>query len=299
MSHFTVLIIGDDPEKQLEPFNEHIQVPEYEREEVSQEEKESFLNTYTEYVPDRGYGAKSEKEAKKNIKLLFKELYEKYGKDWNEESWKERTDGTWYEYSTYNPKSKWDWYLLGGRWTGFFKLKNKTTGTIGEPGIMTEPAEEGRVDAAFLKDIDINGMMQEEAKKAYKIFRKAKKLIAGESFKHWEDVRNMFKDDIKEAKKFYNNQPPIKRFNKSTDFGLFSNAEDFDMKEIDYVKKAEDATLSPFAVLKDGKWHEKGEMGWWACVTNEKDQTDWNIEVNKLINGLPGDTLISIYDCHI
>ena len=28
-----------------------------------------------------------------------------------------------YRLTTYNPNSKWDWYEVGGRWTGYFKLK--------------------------------------------------------------------------------------------------------------------------------------------------------------------------------
>ena len=40
-------------------------------------------------------------------------------------------------------------------------------------------------------------------------------------------------------------------------------------------------------------------MGWWAVVTNEKEQKDWDEEVKKLLEGLPDDTLISAYDLHI
>jgi len=34
----------------------------------------------------------------------------------------------------------------------------------------------------------------------------------------------------------------------------------------------------PFAlVLPDGEWAEKGEMGWWGMVSNEKKRTDWEV----------------------
>ena len=55
-----------------------------------------------------------------------------------------------------NPK--WDWYQLGGRWTGFFKLKEGREGALGSPGILTEPAEDGWVDGALKGDIDFEGM---------------------------------------------------------------------------------------------------------------------------------------------
>lgn len=37
--------------------------------------------------------------------------------------------------STRNPQSKWDWWVIGGRWRGFFTLKAGTTGEVGRPGV--------------------------------------------------------------------------------------------------------------------------------------------------------------------
>jgi hypothetical protein len=38
-------------------------------------------------------------------------------------------------------------------------------------------------------------------------------------------------------------------------------------------------------------------MGWWACVSDEKD--NWSEEFAKLLDEIPDDTLLSVYDCHI
>lgn len=46
MSHFTVLVIGDNPEEQLEPFSEELRVPIYKVGEVSDEERDSFIKYY-------------------------------------------------------------------------------------------------------------------------------------------------------------------------------------------------------------------------------------------------------------
>jgi hypothetical protein len=51
--------------------------------------------------------------------------------------------------------------------------------------------------------------------------------------------------------------------------------------------------------VKNGKWFERGEMGWWACVSNEKDEQTWRSIYTNLIKDLPDDTLLSVYDCHI
>src|SRR5699024_9687342 len=105
-------------------------------------------------------------------------LYSRYGGDWNGYQWRMDSDGSWRSYSTYNPKSKWDWYKLGGRWSGMIKLHNGT-----------------QVDKAKIKDI--------------------------------------------------------------------ANLNE----------------LKTFAVLKDGQWYEKGEMGWFGMSSNDKEKRDWHNEI--------------------
>lgn len=56
---------------------------------------------------------------------------------------------------------------------------------------------------------------------------------------------------------------------------------------------------STFAIVKDGQWFERGKMGWWACVSDEKAEDEWDAEVAKLLSDLPPDAHLSIVDCHI
>jgi len=55
----------------------------------------------------------------------------------------------------------------------------------------------------------------------------------------------------------------------------------------------------PFCVIVDGVWCEKGEMGWWACVSNEKDPENWHEEVKSLLSKLPADSFVYNVDFHI
>lgn len=55
----------------------------------------------------------------------------------------------------------------------------------------------------------------------------------------------------------------------------------------------------PFCVIIDGVWYERGEMGWWACVSNEKDKGDWTDEVMSLLKDLPADSSVYNVDFHI
>ena len=306
MSHFTVLIIGDEPEDQLVPYDESIEVAEYQRDLVSPEDKESFLNVYQNYDPTRTYAEISQHEANVNKTLSFDELYEKYGDDWNSNSWRKNSDNEWAEMSTYNPKSKWDWFQLGGRWSGFFKKKKGVKGKVGEPGVFKNEAPRGYCDQARKKDIDFEGMRVAEAKDSAKQYKKVRKIFGGKipkvEFK-WntiiDDTEGQFsKMTIDEKRNFYHNQPACQETTlHQEELGYGFNIELYDCTLEEFVQKGRDNACSTFAVVKNGEWFEKGQMGWWACVSNEKD--NWNEEFNKLIDEASDDTLFSLYDCHI
>jgi hypothetical protein len=66
-----------------------------------------------------------------------------------------------------------------------------------------------------------------------------------------------------------------------------------------YVQAARDAAGIPFAIVLDGKWYERGTMGWFACVSDEKPEGEWEREAAALIDSLPEATLLTAVDCHI
>jgi len=59
-----------------------------------------------------------------------------------------------------NPNARWDWWQLGGRWQGSFRLKEcAESGIKGSPGVMCDPIKDPYLtDAAQKKDIDFEGM---------------------------------------------------------------------------------------------------------------------------------------------
>ena len=67
------------------------------------------------------------------------------------------------------------------------------------------------------------------------------------------------------------------------------------VSEIDFNK-----TPVPFAYVDPfGRWYERGEMGWWACVSNEKEADEWEAQYRKFIASLDEDVTITAVDCHI
>lgn len=185
MSHFLAIVIGDDIDNQLAKYDENIEVEEYVIEPVSDEYKERFLEYYKQY--DKICSIEN-----------FEESYKEHGHKWNRNRWK-KINETWMVVSTYNKLSKWDWYVIGGRWSCYVIKNNK-----------------------------------------------------GE----------------------YCNQEYIQNITN--------------LKEI-----------QPFAIVKDGEWYEKGEMGWWGVYNPTTSSDDWEKEVYELLSNLPDDTLITVVDCHI
>lgn len=178
MSHFTVLVVGDNYEDELIPYQEN----------NMGDCPEEFIEWFdmTQEVIESWNIEQGKQEYDNNIDV-YADKYFGYNKN-----------GDMYGYYE-NPNAKWDWYQLGGRWSGHLLLKN---------GEM--------VDTALMEDID------------------------------WESMGE----------------------NKYT-----------------------------FAILKDGKWYERGEMGWFGIVSNEND--NWEDHFDVIVNSICPSERVSVVDCHI
>lgn len=216
MSHFVVYVFtkenGKDVDELLAPYNEDIVCAPYVKYTRQQaikkvrEDIEDYKNgLYAEYLADPvAYKEKCsnadhinylENEFPKKLNWTDDECYEDQ-KQWFDDDMIDE-DGNLL--STYNPNSKWDWYSIGGRWSG---------------GLITKNGD--HVDEAYVNEVD------------------------------W------------------------------------------------------DQTGIPFAfVTPIGMWKERGEMGWWAMVSNEKDEDDWKTEFERMLNNIGDDARVTLVDCHI
>ena len=66
------------------------------------------------------------------------------------------------------------------------------------------------------------------------------------------------------------------------------------LKDIDWKR-----TEPPFAMLIEGEWIERGEMGWFGMARNEKSASQWGKEFKKRIKDIDPNTLVTVVDCHI
>ena len=289
MSHFTCMIFGDNAEEQLAPFQENNM--------GNCPDEYMEFNDETEYIQKEWEGEDQETKDQYNNDI------DAYANDYHGFKKDDKTGryGYWE-----NPNRKWDWYQLGGRWAGFFKLKPGATGMEGQAGLFSRGAEPGHADAVRKCDIDFEGMRASAEKEAGEKYDEIMSIV-GDSLNEmhdWTHVREvMFPKDRDLARDFYNSQiaqTRLKEWNSKNDFkNSFISLEDFKTTKEEYCKRQGDTAFAPFAIIKDGTWYEKGDMGWWGMVSGEKEQSNWNAEVADLLVDLPEDTLISLYDCHI
>lgn len=298
MSHFAVMVIGENPEQQLAPYHEFectgendqyvqdVDITDDVRKQMADEKE-----TLAEALEYHGIGEDRIVECESLVNRNDKHKFG-YAIVRNGELIK-AVDRT-------NPNKKWDWYLLGGRFTGHFKVKNGQDGAVGKPGLLTAPAPTGYADALLKGSVDIDGMRNEAENKARERYRRFHALLGDAPFpKTWESVRNENAGNIDAARRAYHEQIAIKRLAGDDEFRWEDRIERYAVAEDEFAKVARDEALVCFAVVKDGKWYERGRMGWWACVSDEKDRDVWCQEFSKLIDSVSDDTLLSVYDCHI
>ena len=107
MSHFLLAVLHEDwqgVDELLAPYSEELRIPptlKYTREEAIR---------------------------------YAKEHYKEYRDKSDEECWTMMADGYTTDekgniYTTYNPQAKWDWYEIGGRWSGYLRVNDQHVNT--------------------------------------------------------------------------------------------------------------------------------------------------------------------------
>lgn len=274
MSHFVVIVVGDNWEEQLEKFDENLQVEEYK-----------------EFLDEKDIAVMMREYKKTEVKDLVEHM-----KDWNSCIGGISEDGRLYYLSESNPDGQWDWYVRGGRWTGYFKKKQGAGGELGEPGTFDNKPAAGYVDSIRKGDIDFEGMRKDAQSKAGQQWLErqiaVKDLPAPESYAEvkvryfpkgeptWEEVSAKFGvqdpgfDDLseehrttaieaarrtyhtpyEEARAEYGSQPAIKALrSKNLDYFFGCVVTDSLRKSVEEVRLEEaNDCLVPHAVVKDG-----------------------------------------------
>jgi len=370
MSHFTVMVLGEDIDEQMKPFCEHDEITKefhsfvdctdevlkdwktdtvsewYPKDRIETElrniEKlrngeEIFVNpnerSFSMHTPKVGdnyqlfyrknlrvekvyvrvlelihdgmlvYYIPSPKKI--SVQLTYDNI-DDYADEYH--GYKKNEDGKYGYYA--NKNAKWDWYQIGGRWSGFFKYKENADGVIGigEPGLMTPAPREGYADSLLKKDIDIAYMINEAKEEAIKEYDAFMEIFGDIEIPSWNKIRKSHgKDNIDDAREEFNNTEYNKMIHEldrkenkyasswiwAGDIHEYFNG--FDKEK--FIISRMGRSFAPFAIVKNGQWIQRGEMGWWGCVSDEKE--DWPTEFCRIFSSIAPDTRITILDCHI
>lgn len=198
-----------------------------------------------------------------------------------------------------NPNAQWDWWEVGGRWQGKLLLKPGRTGETGRTGLMGSRHPNGGVDQALKGDVDFDKMRDLAGERAGAEYDKIAAIIAGRTWETWKEVAARIGGYNDAAREEYWAQPAMADYKASEHYSPFGSIDDFRCSREEYVQAARDGAIATFAVIKDGQWYQRGEMGWWGAVSDRKDDAEWNREFSALVDGLPDDTPLTVVDCHI
>lgn len=277
MSHFTVAVITEkieNLEKMLEPYNENIEVEPY----ISRT-KEQIINSAKE----------------KKVKILKNKEEGKTISEWeykyvdattDEELYKIETD-TYSEYdkdgnelSRYNPNSKWDWYQIGGRWNNLLLVKDDVNiKEIGGPSFFNLNSEKEKIEnyrytnICKIKDLQLEKMTEGNFEKEKRFWEL---IIEGQEPQN-EEEKELVEWNL------YNPKYYKERYSSKEEYAKWQSM------------------FSTFAMVDENGWHEKGEMGWFACDNSTGDSERdfikfFNDELKKPENQ---DKYLIIVDCHI
>lgn len=183
-----------------------------------------------------------------------------------------------------NPNRKWDWWTVGGRWSGLLTLK---------------PGAGRSVDSARKGDVDMASKIEAETAKAGTYWDEAHSIIAGRTWMTWDEVGKKHEGKWEEARKVYWNQEAVKVLGETEKFRWCTDRDDLLLDRDTYASRKGLQAAMTFAILHNGEWHEKGKMGWWASVSNEKDRESWEDEWFRVYNSIPDDYTVTVVDCHI
>lgn len=169
-----------------------------------------------------------------------------------------------------NPNGKWDWYVVGGRWDGFFLLKDGSY-----------------VNSAIKGDIDFETIRNNTAIEAEEEWNEYRKI----SPDGWESYRNIYKisNNADIARKIYFSQKSIKDLQKAGKNVHMSLDIIGTMSKQEYIDYRMSSSCMPYSILYNGEFYEPEKFE----ITKEESEKYWDI-----ISGLDDNTLLTLIDYH-
>lgn len=151
----------------------------------------------------------------------------------------------------------------------------------------------------LLKDLDIDGTIKDAENEYRDEYRQVIKEYGEMKHTPWSEFLKRVENKeitIDEARAEYQLQGSVKKYMDEHPFG---DPDKFTCTEDEY---AANATLPFFSANIMGEWYEKGNMGWFAMVSDEKEKSEWKRLIEAALRKAQEDypeEQFHILDCHI
>ncbi len=232
-------------------------------------------------------------------------------------------EGRAYELTTYNPDSKWDWYSIGGRWSGHFLARTDLTAE--QHRQLINPQEEDdesddpgmRCDGGPVGLLDLAGMRTKGRHAATAAYDTWTSVVAGTPpVRDWAGFQERHLADptgypIRTAREDFFDQPRIKAVQAHDAAhpaealggwsGVTDVVEEFQLGHRDYLDLCTGQAVLGHALLRlDRQWVEPGRMGWFGVSTDTAaDRLEYTRAATAYLDDLGPHTVLVSVDCHI
>lgn len=238
--------------------------------------------------------------------------------------YEEETDRA-YTLSTYNPDSKWDWYQIGGRWSGYFPVKlpfdNEDAQHLihGQRSWTNEnqTREPWTADGGPIRLLDFEHLRNKKGTEAAERYDAYQALVAdlpeaipfrvfaeeAEASAALSKNRAEQTEIWDRAREQYRVQPRVQAARNSEkfkwDFECLIN--EFSVSREYYIEKARNEAVPGYAlVTPEGEWVAPGKMGWFGMSSESaEDKAMFKAKCNGYLESLSPDTILVAVDCHI
>ncbi len=209
----------------------------------------------------------------------------------------------------HNQNAKWDWWVIGGRWTGFFPLKPNREPDLGRPGAFGNKPDAGCGDIIRVDDIDMDLVAKQTREAAEKFWTEWQAFLDGKS-DPFSGPRSKALSigllDVVQGPAEGTDKTKIipwkDKVRPGDDRGSWNDVAKLVTRD-EFLRDYIDCfcPITSYAALDDDGWHAPGEMGWFGASTDDPDsKISFQREFVKrfIKSAAPTDTLV-VVDCHI
>ena len=252
--------------------------------------KDFYLIDNTIYArdPDGGISGRIQNEESKALEFLtacpLKLLYPTFEQYCKDHSGMVQNDaGAWGYYI--NPNAKWDWWQIGGRFSGRLLVKADLQDCIQTGDAHECVAPDGyKFVAARKKDICWAVMKEIGTKAVEQNYEQCVAAFMSGDVKNFDFFATLTEDGIRGWGEM-----------------IYIKGETLDdYKARKGVSDTDQYLIGNYAYIdRNGDWSGSGDMGWFGISSNDKPERIWKDELQAFMDEVQDDDFIAIVDCHI